>query len=99
MDWVTADFIREYFNRNNYYQKALNGELITKIKRSDHPEVPPKGEPVCTHSQIVYYFDQNGRPLAVVHQYLRPDGSLGASGQPDPKRIILSDKIIATRQL
>lgn len=25
---------------------------------------------------------------ALVHQYVRPDGSLGGSGQPDPKLLI-----------
>jgi hypothetical protein len=24
----------------------------------------------------------------MVHQYLQPDGTLGASGQPDPKRLL-----------
>jgi hypothetical protein len=35
----------------------------------------------------VAYIDQNGREVALVHQYVRSDGSLGASGMPDPKRL------------
>jgi hypothetical protein len=36
---------------------------------------------------------QEGREVAVVHQYLRENGSLGASGLPDPKRICQGDTI------
>jgi hypothetical protein len=28
------------------------------------------------------------RRIAVVHQYLRPDGFVGGSGRPDPKAIL-----------
>jgi hypothetical protein len=31
--------------------------------------------------------DSDGRMVAEVHRYLRPDGTIGASGVPDPKRI------------
>jgi hypothetical protein len=30
----------------------------------------------------------NRRRIALVHQYLRPDGTVGASGRPDPKAIL-----------
>jgi hypothetical protein len=36
------------------------------------------------------YDDASGVMVAVVHQYLRPDGSLGASGLPDPKRLLVN---------
>jgi hypothetical protein len=45
----------------------------------------------------VYYYTQDGNPIAVVHQYLRPDGTIGASGRPDPKRLFLEDRILAVR--
>lgn len=28
----------------------------------------------------------DGRPLALAHQYKRPNGQLGGSGKPDPKK-------------
>jgi hypothetical protein len=31
------------------------------------------------------------KKVAVAHQYLRPDGTLGASGRPDPKAIFSED--------
>jgi hypothetical protein len=36
---------------------------------------------------MVAYYDGQGDEIARVHQYLRPDGTLGAAGRPDPKRI------------
>jgi hypothetical protein len=36
---------------------------------------------------LVYRID--GEPVAIVHQYLLPDGRLGASGRPDPKQVIV----------
>ncbi len=36
------------------------------------------------------YEDSTGVMVALVHQYLLPSGALGASGRPDPKRLILN---------
>jgi len=33
----------------------------------------------------------------MVHQYLRPDGTIGSSGKPDPKRILVGNKLLAVR--
>jgi hypothetical protein len=40
-----------------------------------------------TRSQEISYFDANNQEVARVHQYLKPDGNLGGSGRPDPKRV------------
>lgn len=61
------------------------------VDRLVQPEV---GLPMGTRSQMVWYLGQDGRKLALVHQYLLPDGTIGGSGQPDPKRMILEDEII-----
>lgn len=58
------------------------------------PKKLPDSEPPGTQSQIVYYYNDKNQPVAIVHQYLRPDGTIGASGLPDPKRVFLSDRII-----
>ena len=39
---------------------------------------------------MVAYYEKR-RKVAMVHQYLRPDGTLGASGLPDPKRLLVND--------
>lgn len=47
------------------------------------------GEPNGTLSQMVSYRDSDNREVARCHQYLRPDGTIGGSGKPDPKRVYL----------
>jgi hypothetical protein len=42
-----------------------------------------------TKSQIVAYINSNGQQVALVHQYLKPDGTLGGSCKPDPKELLL----------
>ena len=37
---------------------------------------------------MVSFLDSDNNELARVHQYLRPDGTIGASGKPDPKRLL-----------
>ncbi len=94
---VTEDIIRQHFNNGQYYEKVQSGELVTRIKDRSHPERLPPGEPICTWSQIIVYYTKTGEPVAYVHQYLRPDGTIGASGRPDPKRLFLPDRTLFVR--
>lgn len=76
------------FNKGRYWQRLQAGEFIQKIKKSRHPTPESAGQVHCTSSQEVFYIDAaTGREIARIHQYLRPDGSLGGSGKPDPKRL------------
>lgn len=97
VEWVSADIIRQVFNAGQYHKRARSGELAEDVMKEFHPATPPPGEPFCTWSQMVFYRAATGEVVALVHQYLRPDGTIGASGRPDPKRLILKDKIIAVR--
>jgi len=83
---VNATIIRHLFNERKYYERALCGELTVRLARDNIPDPPPKGQPAGTRSQILYYYE-SGEPVAIVHQYLRPDGTLGGSGRPDPKEL------------
>lgn len=95
---MSEDIIRQIFNENKIYEKTINGNLTTHIKRDSHLSNPQKvGHPYCTWSQIVYYYDKDKKPVAIVHQYLKPDGTIGASGVPDPKRIFIDGKIFSVR--
>ena len=80
--------MRERFNRGKYWERAFNGEFIQVVvaQGQPQPEIAAK-EPPGTVSQIVSYRDSNNDEVARVHQYLRPDGKVGASGLPDPKRL------------
>lgn len=79
--------LRRMFNKGRYWQRAQSGALRQRIRRNGHPSPPLAPEPVCTRSQTVSYLDNSGREVALVHQYVRSDGTLGASGKPDPKRL------------
>jgi hypothetical protein len=41
-----------------------------------------------THSQELRYYDEQNNLVAKTHRYLRPDGTLAASGLEDPKRVV-----------
>lgn len=52
-------------------------------KRDPAPAAPAD----AVSSELVAYYDSEGKPVAEAHQYTRLDGTLTASGKPDPKRI------------
>ena len=81
------------FNEEGYWEKAKSGEFTMVTLDHRHPALTVANEPHCTHSQMVSYRDANGNEMARVHQYLRPDGTIGASGKPDPKRMFLRDTL------
>jgi hypothetical protein len=87
---VTVAELRALFNHSGFWEKALRGELVTSVLREGHPAPPKAPEPYNARSQIVDYFTLEGEKVAKVHQYLRPDGTLGASGKPDPKYVVIN---------
>jgi hypothetical protein len=84
---VASAELRRIFNDDRLWERAQSGEFSERVLKSGHPAPKRSGEPFCTESQIVGYFDQAGRRKALVHQYLRPNGSIGGRGQPDPKAV------------
>jgi len=73
-------------------------ELREEIIRSSHLAAPkPFPGPFCTHSEFVRYVDSSGKLIVELHRYLRPDGSLGASGKLDPKRLRDGTTILTIR--
>lgn len=86
---TTAEHLRQLFNENGYWEGA-RGFLYRQAVRWSNCARPEKitGEPPCTHSQKVSYYDQQGAKIATVHQYLRCTGEVGASGRPDPKYLL-----------
>ncbi len=91
---IPARQLRRMFNDGDYWGRAQRGELIiVAIKdRAPSPPLSLSFEPPGTRSQTLMYRDpQTGGLVAIVHQYLRPDGTLGAGGRPDPKQLIIED--------
>ena len=61
----------------------------------DKPAPADAGQPPGTRTQMIKYFRQSdGALVAIVHRYLLPDGTIGASGLPDPKWLRDGDKIL-----
>ena len=81
---VSPKEICEKFNASDY--ATLQG-LTRKFLRDHEIENPASWQgPPGTRTQTIRYF-KDRQWVVEIHQYLRPDGTLGASGQPDPKRL------------
>lgn len=85
--------LRRIFNEGRYWERALSGEFQMKRRRNSHPSPEKSGEPFCTLSQIIAYYDADNQRIANVHQYLRPDGTIGGSHRPDPKAVVIGDTL------
>jgi hypothetical protein len=85
--------LREIFNDGRYYERVCANELIASVEVS-RLAPPSAGQPPGTLSETVAYFDLAFNRVALVHQYRLPDGTLGASGKPDPKRLLLNAEIL-----
>lgn len=75
------------FNAGRYRERAERGELKTVVKRS-YPAPAVANQVPGTTVQLTYYATTEGVTIALVHQYVRPDGTLGGSGKPDPKWLL-----------
>lgn len=78
--------MRRRFNDGRYFERVKSGDVTATII-DDRPAPPNADQPSGTRSQMISYRDLDGNEVARVHQYLRPDGKIGASGRPDPKRL------------
>lgn len=79
--------MRAIFNEGRYWERVQSGEF-RQVVREQRPAPAEAGQPEATLSQSISYLDHQGAEVARVHQYLRADGSIGASGRPDPKRVL-----------
>ena len=89
MKRVEATVLQRMFNDGDFWGKAKSGQLTVVTLEHRHPALTAANEPFCTYSQMISYRDASDNEIARVHQYLRPDGTLGASGKPDPKRLFV----------
>jgi hypothetical protein len=84
--YVSATEIRRQFNDGRFEDLVAYNVLTERLIREGNP-TPTANQPPGTKSQVIAYMNQNGVQVAVVHRYLRPDGTLGGSGRPDPKKV------------
>ena len=93
---ASAETLRRIFNESGYWELVKQGKLFEKVY-SEEPPQKRSGEPPGTLSQILAYLDSQGRQMAIVHQYLRKDGSIGGSGRPDPKKLFYQGTVYVLR--
>lgn len=85
---ISARELREQFNQLLENPPPGLREVLFKER---HPAPERSTEPLCTRSQIVCYYCGDSE-VARAHRYLRPDGSIGGNGKPDPKLLIKDGK-------
>ena len=81
--------MRQKFNGSGYWENVKSGKWTAFILESRISDALTQ-ETVEITSLMLSYRDESGNEMARVHQYQRPDGSLAASGRPDPKRLFLN---------
>ena len=77
------------------WERTLTDELIIERRKNNTP-IASAQQPPGSRSQTWYYYtkkDKKWERIAVVHQYLRPDGCIGGWGRPDPKWVLGDDGI------
>jgi hypothetical protein len=84
---ISVEEMRKRFNEGGYWEKVLKRDWTAHPLESRISDALTN-ETVQITSVMLSYHDDNGDEVARVHQYVRPDGSLAASGRPDPKRLV-----------
>lgn len=92
--------MRELFNNSDLGERKKRGELAERVEKQRHADPQRSGQPFCTYSQILLWLDPSNmnNEAARFHQYLQPDGSIGASGKPDPIRLELGGFVYKLRR-
>ncbi len=88
IQFVNQRELRDLFN-HHILPDMLAGRLRTVTVADKHPSSNKGNEPYCTRSQFIDVLSSDGERIAGAHQYLRVDGTLGASGRPDPKIVVI----------
>jgi hypothetical protein len=95
---VTEVEIRGEFNRSGLFERAERGEVLKTTIRDAEPD-PSYHQPPGTRSQTIEYHDVvDGRlvKVAVVHQFLLPNGRINNRAErPDPKYLLVDGEIWA----
>lgn len=86
---ISDDELRRKFNDGGFLGRWERGELEDVVLWENHPSSPLANEPFCTRSQMIALrVPTSRRIVARLHRYLRPDGTIGLSGVPDPKGVL-----------
>jgi hypothetical protein len=95
IEYVDAETLRRIYNDSQLWERAQSGEFEERVLSEGQPG-KASAEPRDAISRRVGYFDHTGRQIAVVHEYVRRGGKLGASHRPDPKSVRVGNTIYRT---
>jgi hypothetical protein len=84
--YVSPDELRAIFDRGRYADRVRSGELEARELVRGRPSLS-SAHPDDAISRRVGYYDTAGNEVAVVHELLLADGTVGGSGRPDPMRV------------
>jgi len=82
---VGAAAMRRRFREAGLEDPEANGYTVLPMGRGPSG---PGGPPDCVEEEMLMYLDAQGNEKARAHVFYRADGSLGASGRPDPERLL-----------
>src|SRR5207244_2713646 len=85
--WV----IRAEFNSMQIVGREMRRDLALLIL-DDAPAPASANQVPGTRSQFIEY-REGSRPVAKCHRYLKPDGTIGGSGRPDPKWLLTEGEV------
>ncbi len=85
---TSPEEVRAIFNAY-VLPRVLTGEPSDLVQDSAAAH-PSSEQPPRTSSERVVYYD-GGQPVAVAHRFVTPDGTMGGSGRPDPKAVLLGN--------
>jgi hypothetical protein len=85
--------LRELFNARDF-PTLIRAGIVADRPKDEYPTPPSRGEPPGTLSQTRLYVHVSIGRVAIVFQYRRPDGTLGASGLPDPKMLVDGNDVL-----
>jgi len=81
--------LRCVFNRGKFYHRTLTGALRAQTRSRKPVSLRSRGPADAAWQHFIVYLDPvTGDEVALVQQYEREDGSIGASGLPDPKWVV-----------
>lgn len=83
--YVCPWILRRLFNESNITERAEREEVRVTYRKLPRRAPASAGQAPGAVTELLEYFLPDGTSIALAHQYRNPDGTIGASGRPDPK--------------
>ena|SRR6516164_725227 len=84
----TPEELRNLFREARILQRERQGQLTKTVEKRGEFNVQLDGEPESVRTVITVFRTLQNSEVARTHHYERRDGSIAASGELDPKRLM-----------